>query len=111
MVYAYDGTGYVEATRQFPDRITSEIDRARSDLSDAIARPIPDDAPAEFAYQEQESVALRLFGLHVLLGDADQSLAAIQSQVAQPVADWLTVNAPVARDAMAERYNLADPPG
>jgi hypothetical protein len=108
MVYAYDGSHYIEATRQFPDRIMSEIDQAQTDLSDAVARPIPADAPPAFAYQDQESVALRLFALHVLLGDADQALPNIQSSVAQPVADWLTVNAPLARDAMATRYNLTD---
>jgi hypothetical protein len=86
----------------------SEIDQAQTDLSDAVARPIPADAPPAFAYQDQESVALRLFALHVLLGDADQALPNIQSSVAQPVADWLTVNAPLARDAMATRYNLTD---
>jgi hypothetical protein len=109
MVYAYDGTSYVEATRHFPDRLESEIDTAQADLADAVARPIPADAPPAVAYQEQESVALRLFGLHVLLGDADQALPAIQTNVAPPVAEWLAANAPAASDAIAARYNLADP--
>jgi hypothetical protein len=107
MVFAYDGTSYVEATQQFPDRLSAEISLAEADLANAVARPLPADVPPRFAYQEQESVALRLFGLHVLLGDADQALPGIEHQVAQPVATWLAANAPAARDAMAKRYTLA----
>jgi hypothetical protein len=106
MVLVYDGTQYVEATRQFPDRLSAEIDQAEADLADAVARPVPADEPRQFAYQEQESVALRLFGLHVLLGDADQALPAIERGVAPPVAMWLSANASAARAAMAERYTL-----
>jgi hypothetical protein len=106
MVFAYDGTRYVEATRQFPDRLSADIAQAEADLADAAARPVPPDEPRRFAYQEQESVALRLFGLHVLLGDADQALPAIERRVAPPAATWLAANASAARDAMAERYTL-----
>jgi hypothetical protein len=105
-VFAYDGTSYVEATRQFPDRLQAAIDTARADLAEAVARPISPDTPPGFAYQEQESVALQLFGLHVLLGDADEAMPAIQARVAPPAAAWLTANAPAAIDALAERYKL-----
>jgi hypothetical protein len=106
MIYAYDGTSYVEATRQFPDRLSTEIRRAEADLAEAAARPVPADEPPQFAYQEQDSVALRLFGLHVLLGDADQALPGIEGSVSPPVATWLAANAAAARDAMADRYTL-----
>ncbi|HLZ26750.1 MAG TPA: hypothetical protein VKV73_05455 [Chloroflexota bacterium] len=106
MVFAYDGTSYVEATRQFPDRLTAEIQQAEADLTEAVARPLPADAPSQFAYEEQESVALRLFGLHVLFGDADQALPRIESRVAPPVAQWLATNAADARAAIADRYTL-----
>jgi hypothetical protein len=108
LVFAYDGTQYVEATRQFPDRITAAIAQAEADLSEAVARPAPAQVPPRFAYQEQESVALRLYGLHVLLGDADQALPRIQARVQPPVAAWLGANAAAAVDAMSQRYNLAD---
>jgi hypothetical protein len=108
MIFAFDGAHYVEATRQFPDRIKAEIDQARADLAVAVARPVPANEPAQFVYQAQESAALRLFGLHVLLGDADQALPAIEASLAKPAADWLAANAPAARDAMATRYNLDD---
>src|SRR6202035_434299 len=64
LVFTYDGTAYVEATRQFPDRITDEITRAESDLSVAVARRVPAQVPPQLVFQEQESVALRLYGLH-----------------------------------------------
>lgn len=105
-IYAYDGTSYVEATRQFPDRLSAEIQQAEADLAEAAARPVPADEPPQFAFQEQESVALRLFGLHVLLGDADQALPGIEGSLAAPAAAWLAANAPAARDAMADRYTL-----
>jgi hypothetical protein len=107
LVYAFDGEQYVEATRQFPDRIQAEIDQAEAALTEAVARPTPPNTPARFRYQEQESVALRLYGLHVLLGDADAALPLIQRQVAPPVASWLATNAPAAEAAMANVYNLS----
>jgi len=106
MVFAYDGTRYVEATQQFPDRLSAEIDQADADLAEAVARPVPADEPRQFADQEQQSVALRLFGLHVLLGDADQTLPDIERRVAPPVAAWLAANAPAAAAAIGERYTL-----
>jgi len=106
LVFAYDGTQYVEATRQFPDRLSAAIDEAEADLADAVARPVPADEPRQLIYQEQESVALRLFGLHVLVGDADQALPVIEGRVAPPVATWLAANASAAKDAMAKRYTL-----
>jgi hypothetical protein len=106
LVFAFDGTRYVEATRQFPDRITEAIAQAEADLSAAVARRPPAQIPPQLAFQEQESVALRLYGLHVLLGDADAALPLIQAQVSPPAASWLAANAPAALDAMAQRYNL-----
>jgi hypothetical protein len=106
LVFAYDGTHYVEATSQFPDLVMAELEQADADLLEAVEQPVAANEPPQFAYQEQESVALRLFGLHVLLRDADQGLPGIASRVSKPVAAWLEANAPAAMDALAQRYNL-----
>jgi hypothetical protein len=108
LVFAYDGTRYVEATRQYPDRITDEVARAEVALSAAVARGVPTQVPLQFVYQEQQSIALRLYGLHVLLGDADTALPLMEAEVSPPVAGWLAANAPAAVAAMAERYDLRD---
>ena len=107
-VFVYDGTEYVEATRQFPDMLRADIRQTESDLTAAVARPVSPQVPRAFMYQEQESVALRLYGLHVLLGDAEQALPAIQARVAPPVASWLAAHAAEAADLLAQRYNLSD---
>jgi hypothetical protein len=107
LVFRYDGTRFVEATRQFPDHVAGDLEEAQAALAEAAARGPAPDVPPEFAYQEQESAALRLYGLHVLLDDADEALASIQGQVAPPVATWLAANAAAARAAMAGRYDLS----
>jgi hypothetical protein len=107
-VFVYDGTEYVEATRQFPDLLRADIRQTESDLTQAVARPASSQVPRAFMYQEQESVALRLYGLHVLLGDAEQALPGIQARVAPPAATWLAAHAAEAADRMAQRYNLSD---
>jgi hypothetical protein len=106
LVYAYDGSRYVEATRQVPDLLQLAIDQATADLAEAVARPVPAQVPPQVAYQEQESVALRLYGLHVLLGDADQALPVLEARVSPPVARWLQANAAAASDALAQVYTL-----
>jgi hypothetical protein len=105
LVYAYDGQKYVEATRQFPDVIQADIDKANADLDAAVARTPDPNVPPQFANQEQQSVALRLYGLHWLLGDADAALPDIESRVSPEVAAWLDANAQAASDAMASVYN------
>ena len=107
LVYAYDGQQYVEATRQFPDRIRAEIDQANAALPVAVSRPIPPNQPARVEFQEQESIALRLYGLHVLLGDQDAALPQIVAQLSPLAADWLNANAPAAAAAMANVYSLS----
>jgi hypothetical protein len=104
LVYAYDGTEYVEATRSFPALLESDVADAESALEQAVTRPAPQNLPPALTYQEQESVALRLYGLHVLLGDADAALARITARLSPPAAAWLTANAPAARDAIAQVY-------
>ena len=106
LVYAYDGSRYVEATHHFPDLLQSDIDQATADLAAAIARPAPAQVPPQLADQEQKSIALRLYGLHVLLGDADQTLPAVEGRVSPPVARWLQANAAAASDALAQVYTL-----
>jgi hypothetical protein len=107
-VFAYDGVEYVESTRKFPDMLHADVQRAEADLTEAVARPVPAQVPRQFSYQEQKSIALRLYGLHVLLGDAEQALPGIEAHVAPPVASWLAAQAAEAADLMAERYNLDD---
>jgi hypothetical protein len=107
LIFAYNGSQYVEATRQFPDELSADIDGADAALDQALQRRPK--APAALQYQEQESIALRLYGLHVLLGDADAALPRIQARVAPAVAAWLAANAPAALDAMSSVYDLSSP--
>ena len=109
LFYVYDGQQYVEATRQFPDQIQARIDQANDGLAQAVARPLAQNVPERFRYQEQQSIALRLYGLHVLLGDADSALPDIESRVAPPVASWLEQNTPAAEAAIASVYDLSSP--
>lgn len=104
LIFAYDGTHYTEATRQFADVIEADIARAEADLDQAVARPVPVQIPVQFAYDAQESVALRLYGLHVLRGDSDQALPEIEARLSPPVAAWLDDNAQAAADALAQQY-------
>jgi hypothetical protein len=105
LVFAYDGSQYVEATRQFPDLLSGQLAQAEADLENAIARQVPAPPTSQFAYQEQESMALRLYALHVLLGDGDQALPGILAQVSPPVAAWLTANQQAALDALGQVYS------
>jgi hypothetical protein len=105
MVLAFDGTHYVESTRQFPDLLHDEVRQAQTDLAEVVARQTVVGG-SRLDYEEQQGVALRLYGLHVLAGDADQALPAIQSMVAPPVAQWLQESAPTAAEAMARVYHL-----
>jgi hypothetical protein len=106
LVFAYDGAQYVEATRQFPDVLTEQIAQAEAELADAVARQGSAPGPARLDYHGQESIALRLYALHVLLGDADQVLPTLQARVSPPVAVWLRTNASAALDALAHVYDL-----
>ena len=109
LVYAYDGDSqqYVEATRQYPDRLKAEVARARADLAAAKQQPADPNTPAALRDQVQKSVALRLYGLHVLLGDDGRALPRIEWRVAKPVAAWLAANAPAAKAAMGNVYTLS----
>ena len=75
----------------FPDLLQEELKQAQTDLADVVTRQtVVGGGGSRFDYQEQEGVALRLYGLHVLVGDGDQSLPAIQSMVAPPVRGMAT---------------------
>jgi hypothetical protein len=102
LVFAFDGSAYLEATRQFPDRIRAEVAQTEAELTDLLRRG----EPPELAFEGQKGLALRLYGLHVLLGDAARALPAIQARVPPPVAEWLAANAQAARDALAQVYAL-----
>jgi hypothetical protein len=107
MVLVFDGAQYVDATRQFPDLLQEDLKEAQAELAEVVARQtVVGGGGSRFDYQEQEGVALRLYGLHVLLGDADQALPAIQSIIAPPAAAWLQDNAAAAAEAMARVYHL-----
>jgi hypothetical protein len=105
LIFSYDGQEYFEATRLFPDYLRAQAAMAEAELDDAVALGTPAEVPVPLRYQEQESGALRLYGLHVLLGDADRALPSIQARVAPPVSDWLGANAPAAAAAIAAAYN------
>ncbi len=107
LVYAYDVHEYVEATRAFPGMIEADIQSAEADLPAAVGRPVAQNEPPAIRYQEQESVALRLYGLHVLLGDQDAALPGIVAQLSPPAAAWLNANASAAAGAMANVYSLS----
>ncbi len=105
LIFAYDGQQYVEATRQFPDYLDAQIDSADAALAEAVARPTPSKVPPQLAFQEQGSVALRLYGLHLLLGDADTALLQIEARLSRPAAAWLASHATAAADAIANAYS------
>jgi hypothetical protein len=105
VIFSYDGQEYFEATRLFPDYLRAQVAMAESALADAVAQGAPAQLPPSLRYQEQESIALRLYALHVLLGDADAALPGIQARVAPPVSDWLGANAAAAAAAIAAAYN------
>ena len=105
LVLAYDGTRYVEATRRFPDLLADEARQAQVELMEVVTRQTVVGG-SRFDYEEQVGMALRLYGLHVLLGDADQALPGLRALVAPPVAEWLDVNAQPAVEAMARVYHL-----
>jgi hypothetical protein len=57
-------------------------------------------------FQEQQSIALRLYGLHLLLGDADTALPQLESRLSPPAAAWLASNATAAAEAIASVYGF-----
>jgi hypothetical protein len=105
MVLAYDGTRYVEATRRFTDLLADEARQAQAELREVVARQTVVGG-SRFDYEEQVGMALRLYGLHVLLGDADQALPGLKGLVAPPVAEWLDVNAQPAVETMRRVYHI-----
>lgn len=94
VVYAYDGKQYVEATARFPGYLAPELAKAESDL--AAAKP----------GQEQEGSALKIYALHLLLGDTDQALPGLQGRLAPATRTWLTSHAAEVRTMMAQAYTL-----
>ena len=108
LIYVYDDGSrqYVEATRQYPDYLRDEVSKVEADLPDAVARSTSGQVPPQLRYQEQESAALHLYGLHLLLGDADTALPQIEAEVSPPVVAWLDANAEQAAGAMSGVYDL-----
>lgn len=106
LVFAYDDASqqYVEATRQFPDYLREQIAKFEADLPQAVARSASAQVPPQFRYQEQESIALHLYGLHLLLGDAGTALPRLEARVSPRVAAWLEANAPAAAAAIDSTY-------
>jgi hypothetical protein len=94
VVYAYDGTKYTDATARFPSYFAPELAQAEAD----VARFKPG--------QDQEGAALKVYALHLLLGDGDKALAALQSRVAPATRNWLVSHAAEVRDRMAQAYTL-----
>jgi hypothetical protein len=100
LVFAFDGTRYAEATRQFPDVLRVALSQSETDLANAIAQQ----ESSPFAVEEQQSIALRLYALHVLLGDGDEALPRLQAQVLPTVAEWLQANAAAAAEQLSVVY-------
>jgi hypothetical protein len=94
VVYAYDGNKYTEATARFPSYFAPELAQAEAD----VARFKPG--------QDQESAALKVYALHLLLGDGDKALASLNSRVAPVTQNWLASHAAEVRDKMAQAYTL-----
>jgi hypothetical protein len=109
IIYAYapDRGVYVESTSQFGDYLSGLADEAEAALGGAVTRTPAEKLPAALEYQEQESISLRLYGLHVLVGDADAALPRITARLSPTAAAWLRVNAADADAAMAGVYSLA----
>jgi hypothetical protein len=99
IVYAYDGTRYVEATAHFTGYLSVELANAESDLT--RARP---------GNLEQEAAALKVYALHLLLGDGEKALASLESRVLPAVRSWLASHAAEVRSTMAQAYSLPGAP-
>jgi hypothetical protein len=84
LVFAFRGGRYVEAAAEFPDEVRKRLADAEKDLRAAIAGGI-DDAI--------KGMALGVYAHHVLLGDADEALPALEDQVPDDVASWLRAHA------------------
>jgi hypothetical protein len=94
VVYAYDGRRYTDATARFPSYFMPELAQAEAD----VARFKPG--------QDQEGAALKVYALHLLLGDGDKALAGLQGRVAPATRTWLAAHAAEVRDRMAQAYTL-----
>ena len=102
VIFAYDGTQYVESTRSFPDVLSTQIAAADEALTQARR---PGKTPAALALQEEESIGLRLYALHLLLGDGDDAPRGIEARLSRPAAAWLETNAAAASQAIASTYS------
>jgi hypothetical protein len=105
LIFRYDGTRYVEATREYPAYLQAQLDAALGALA-GLPVQIPTTAGPDLAVIEHESTALRAYGLYALLGRTDEGLATLERRLAPPAAAWLESNAAAALDALSQRYAL-----
>jgi hypothetical protein len=96
LVFAYNGSSYVEATRQFPSVIAEAVSTTDADLNRVRGQ----------SADAQEEPAMQLYALHVLLGDADKVLPSIKSRLSPSAAAWMDAHAAEARDVVANVYSL-----
>jgi hypothetical protein len=107
IVFRYDGSGYVEATSDYPDYLRAQLDEALGQLGTLPAQIPAQGGPGlSLARLEHESVALRAFGLYALLGDAPSGQASLERRLSPAVAGWLSANAGDALAALQQHYQL-----
>jgi hypothetical protein len=105
MIFRYDGSRYVEATTDYPGYLRAQLDEARNQLAGLPAQ-VPVAGGPDLAELEHQSIALRAYGLSVLLGEPDAGLARLDRQLSPPVAAWLDAHAAEALDLLGHRYRL-----
>jgi hypothetical protein len=93
LVFAYDGKAYAEATVQFPDHISADLEDALADLSGRL-------------FEERAGKALRALGDYVLLGQEEKGLTDLKARVSGDVAAWLDEYSPTAVMRVKKRYNF-----
>ncbi|HEY1293366.1 MAG TPA: hypothetical protein VGJ60_09810 [Chloroflexota bacterium] len=99
IVYAYDGSHYVEATAHFPAYLAQEVTSTEAGL-----------AAARAPNADQRAYALELYALHLLLGDGEQALANLQTRINPAARSWLAAHAADVRSKMSSQYSLLGAP-
>jgi hypothetical protein len=99
IVYAYDGSHYVEATAHFPAYLAQEVTSTEAGL-----------AAARAPNADQRAYALELYALHLLLGDGEQALANLQTRINPAARSWLAAHAADVRSKMSSQYSLPGAP-
>jgi hypothetical protein len=84
LVFAFRNGRYVEATADFPDEVRESLVGAEKDLQTVLGDDFEDAI---------KGMAIGVYAHHVLLGDEDAALSALEEQVPDAVASWLREHA------------------